>query len=94
MKQKEWTDIPPDVHEAIRRAIWWLNLVAVRVTDEIYESEDNREGLALDCSFEADALDFLLCEYGLPSRYTPPWLDEPETEAEAIERELRKEHRK
>lgn len=88
MKQKEWTDIPPDVHEAIRHARWWLLRVAERLSDDAYADEGNRSGLAMDCDFQADLLDELLDSYGLPSRYSPPWFDDPETEAETIERKL------
>jgi hypothetical protein len=90
MKQKDWKEIPPDVHEAIRQARWWLLLFAERITDEIYANELNRHGMAIDCAWEADNLDLILAEYGLPSQYTRPWLDEPETEAEIIESQLMK----
>ena len=93
-KQGEPSDIPNDVHEAIRHAIWFLDLVARRLTDVIYDDEFNRMGMALDCSFEADRLDFLLGSYGLPSDNQMPRLDEPETEDEIIERVFMKHRRK
>ncbi len=87
---KNWTDIPPDVHEAIRHARWWLLRVAERITDDDYADKHNRLGMALDCENEAARLDELLGQYGLPSAYTPSWLDDPETKTELIERELLK----
>lgn len=92
--EKRWTDIPPDVHEAIRHARWWLLRVAERITDEMYDVPGNREGMAMDCDNQADLLDELLGCYGLPSQYAPPWFDDPETEAEAIERKFLERRRK
>ena len=88
MSQKVWTDIPPDVHEAIRHARWWLIRIAEMLCDEVYADEGNRVGLAMDCDNQADILDELLGSYGLPSKYAPPWLEEPEIEQELIERML------
>ncbi len=88
MEQKKWTDIPQDVHEAIRHARWWLLRVAERITADTYDGPGSRDGMAMDCDNQADVLDELLRSYGLPSQYSPPWFDDPETEAEAIERKL------
>ena len=60
------------------------------IGEEAYADAWNRDGLAIDCGAVADKIDSLLCEYGLPSRWDPRWFLEPETEAEAIERELLK----
>lgn len=90
MTKREWTDIPADVHEALRKVKWFLELVGRRLNDEAYADEGNRAGLAIDCSFVADDIDYLLRDYGLPSRWYPHWFLEPETEAEAIERKLSK----
>jgi hypothetical protein len=90
MKNREWTDIPPDVHEKLREIKRFLEHVACRLTDKMYACEGNREGMAMDCGFEANSIDFLLMDYGLPSRWDPDWVWEPETEEEAIERKLLK----
>ncbi len=90
MCKKEWTDIPPDVHEELRKIKWFIESVARCLGEEAYADAWNRDGLAIDCGAVADKIDSLLCEYGLPSRWDPRWFLEPETEAEAIERELLK----
>ncbi len=90
MQGKKWTDIPPDVHEAIRHARWWLFRVAESIKKDEYADELNRIGLALDCDFEAGNLDDLLSDYGLPSEYQPGWLNDPETMLEATERFMMK----
>lgn len=54
MTKREWTDIPADVHEALRKVKWFLELVGRRLNDEAYADEGNRAGLAIDCSFVAD----------------------------------------
>jgi hypothetical protein len=90
MCKKEWTDIPPDVHDLLRSTKWHLDLFARRLCDEAYACEGNRAGMALNFSFLADDIDSLLCDYGLPSKFEPRWLIEPETETEEIERKLLK----
>lgn len=87
MKQKDWTDIPRDVHEAIRRVRRFLVCVGTTIQDEAYAEELARLGVAIDCDNEVEMLDALLARYGLPSDLLPP-LDDSETEAEAIERRL------
>jgi transcriptional regulator with AAA-type ATPase domain len=90
MRNKEWTDIPPDVHELLRNAKWHLETFARWLPKETYACEGNRVGMAMNLENVADQIDYLLCEYGLPSRWDPMWLTEPETEAEEIERKLSK----
>ena len=88
--KKEWTDIRWDVHEAIRNARWFLSWVAEQLTDEIFADEMNRQGMASICGAEADLLDGLLDDYGLPAKNQTPWIGTPETEAEAIQEGRRK----
>jgi hypothetical protein len=89
MSKREWTGIPQDVHDALRKAQWFLEFVARSLSNEIYNEEANREGMSMDAGFEAYSLDLLMMDYGLPSRREPSWFFEPETDAEAIERRLR-----
>ncbi len=89
-KPKDWKDIPQDVHEALRNIRWYLERYSVTLRNEAYACEYNREGIAMDFGFLAEDIDALLCQYGLPSKWAPHWLTEPETEAEAIERDLLK----
>ena len=88
MSKKEWAAIPPDVHEVLRQAKWFIEHVSVLLGDEAYSHEWNRAGLAIDCSVEADKIAELLSAYGLPSSWEPCWLTDPETDAEMIERKL------
>ena len=90
MRKKDWTDIPPDVHVLLRNAKWYLENFARRLPDEAYSSAGNRAGMAMNLENVADQIDQLLCDYGLPSRWDPTWLTEPETETEEIERKLSK----
>lgn len=92
--EKNWTDIPQDVHEAIRRTRRFLRLMAWRLSDRGYMSdEDTCWIMAMDVDHEADHLDELLATYELPSD-SLPMLDYEETDAERIERILRRQHRR
>ena len=88
MKKKEWTDIPPDVHAGIRRARRFLRFLAWRLSDE-ERTDDNWYliGLAMHCDNEADWLDALLADYGLPAELLPS-LECDESEEERLERRL------
>ena len=74
MCKKEWTDIPPDVHDLLRSTKWYLDLFARRLCDEAYACEGNRAGMSMDFGFLADEIYSLLCYYGLPIKLEPPWL--------------------
>ena len=92
VKQKQWTDIPQDVHEAIRRVRRFLRLMAWDLSDREFMSDDMRCWiLATHADNEADHLDALLAEYELPSDL--PELGYEESEPERIERLLRRKHR-
>ena len=94
MSQKVWTDIPQDVHEVIRRTRRFLRVMAWRLSDREYMSdEDTCWILAMHVDNEADHLEALLAEYELPSELLPP-LDYEETDAERFERILRRQHRR
>lgn len=94
MSQKAWTDIPQDVHEVIRRTRRFLRVVAWRLSDREYMSdEDTCWIMAMHVDNEADHLEALLAEYELPSELLPP-LDYKESDAERFERILRRQHRK
>jgi hypothetical protein len=56
-------ELPADVVDALRRARNQNWCMAQRITDEIYAYESNREGMALDCSFQADYFQYLLEKY-------------------------------
>lgn len=88
MKKKEWTDIPPDVHEGIRRARRFLQFLAWKLS-AIERTDDNwcLIGLAMHCDNEAEWLDSLLADYELPSELLPP-LYYDESEEERLERRL------
>ena len=93
MKQKQWTDIPQDVHESIRRVRRFLRLMAWDLSDKEFMSDDMRCWiLAIHTDNEADQLDALLAEYELPSEL--PELGYEETEPERIERMVRIKHRR
>ena len=88
MSQKVWTNIPQDVHEVIRRTRRFLRVMAWRLSDREYMSdEDTCWILAMHVDNEADHLDALMAEYELPSEFLPP-LNYEETEPERIERLL------
>ena len=89
MMTKQWTDIPEDVHDSIRRVRRFLRLVAWHLSDRAFMAdEDACWILAMHVDNEADFLDALLAEYELPSQFLPP-LDYQETDAERIEQRLR-----
>ena len=90
MRTKEWTDIPTDVVESIRKAVWFYRLIARNVVNDCYDDWWNREGLSLDLDNAADHLEMVLEEYGYPGRHELLLLNEPESEAEAVERKLLK----
>ncbi len=82
MEKKKWTDIPQDVHEAIRHVRRFLRLMAWDLSDREFMSDDLRCWiLATHADNEADNLDALLAEYELPSDFLPP-LDYEESEPE------------
>ena len=92
VKNKQWTDIPQDVHEAIRRVRRFLRLMAWDLSDREFISDDMRCWiLATHADNEADHLDELLAEYELPADL--PELGYEESEPERIERLLRRKHR-
>jgi hypothetical protein len=92
--KKEWTDIPQDVHEAIRRVRRFLRFLAWRLSDDEYMAGEMASTvLAMYCDNEADWLDELLADYELPSASLPP-LDYEESEPERIERMLRRNHKR
>ena len=86
----EESDFPEAVHLAIRQAIWFLSWASAKIADEIYDERLEREGMAINLGGEAGSLEGLLESYGLPTRWDPAWLTEPETEAEEVERKLLK----
>lgn len=86
---KEWTDIPPDVHEAIRRVRRFLRLVAWHLSDPEFMADDDACWiLAMYADNEGECLDDMLDEYELPSGSLPP-LNYQTTDAERIEQRLR-----
>lgn len=88
MKKKEWTDIPPDVHEGIRRARRFLLLLAWDLSKvECTDDTGRLTHLAMHCDNEAEWLDDLLARYQLPSEVLPP-LNYDETEEERLEWQL------
>jgi hypothetical protein len=63
VKDEAPPELPADVVDALRSARNQNWCMARRITDEIYAYESNREGMALDCSFQADYFQYLLEQY-------------------------------
>jgi hypothetical protein len=78
--EKNSTEIPPNVIEAIRSAVWVLRNAAGRLEDKIYADPQNRCGMSIDLENASENLEFVLQSYGLPGRVAPAWLIALKTE--------------